>query len=62
MILDLVAGIFTALDAMSYWRFSTCFAPAVALALFLFFFIPDTAADIALSVLALVVGAWIGIW
>jgi hypothetical protein len=60
MILDIVAGIFAALDAISHWRFFTCFAPAVALALLLFFSIQDKVACIALSALVLVTGALIG--
>jgi hypothetical protein len=63
MILDVVAGVFEVLlNALSVWRFSTCFAPAVALALFLFFSIPDKGAAITLSVVPLLVGTILGIW
>lgn len=60
MILDVIAGIFDVLNALSMWRFLTCFAPAVALAMFLFFSIPEKAAAITLSIVPLVLGAILG--
>jgi hypothetical protein len=62
MILDVVAGLFESLNALSAWRFLTCFAPAVALTLFLFFSIPDKVAAITLSVVPLLVGTVLGTW
>jgi hypothetical protein len=63
MILDVVAGVLEVLlNALSVWRFSTCFALAVALALFLFFSIPDRFAAITLSVVPLLVGTILGAW
>jgi hypothetical protein len=62
MMLDVVAGILDVLNALSMWRFLTCFAPAVALALFLFFSNPDKVAAMALSVVPLLMGAILGTW
>jgi hypothetical protein len=62
MILDVVAGILDVLYALSLWRFLTCFAPAAALALCLFFSIPHKGAAITLSIVPLVVGAILGTW
>ena len=62
MMLDVVAGILEVLNALSVWRFLTCFGPAVALALFLFFSIPDKVAGITLSIVPLFVGTILGTW
>ena len=60
MILDVFAGIFEVLNALSVWRFLTCFAPAVALALFLFFCVPGKVVAITLSIIILAAGTVIG--
>ncbi len=62
MILDVVSGIFELLSALLVWRFLTCFAPAVALALLLFFSTPDKVAASTLSVVPLLVGTILGTW
>jgi hypothetical protein len=62
MMLDVVAGILEVLNALSVWRFLTCFAPAVALALFLFISTPDKVAAITISVVPLLVGTILGTW
>jgi nicotinamide riboside transporter PnuC len=62
MILDVVAGILEVVNALSVWRFLTCFAPTVALALFLFISIPEKATAITLSIVPLIIGAVMGTW
>jgi hypothetical protein len=63
MILDVIAGVLAALDAISHWRFMACFVPAAGFALFLFFSVPEKLAAVALSTLVLVTGALVGtVW
>jgi hypothetical protein len=60
MILDVVAGIFAALDALFYWRFLTCFAPAFALVLMLYLSRQEGIGDILVSILFVVGAALLG--
>lgn len=60
MIFDGVVELFDLLSAISFWRFLTCFGPAVALALFLFFCTTEKTAAILLSIVPLVVSAIVG--
>jgi hypothetical protein len=63
VVADILGGLVAVAECLIYWRFSVCFIPAVALALFLYFSIPDRLVSIPLAALILTLAGAAGrIW
>lgn len=60
MIGDILNGLVAVAEIVAYWRFLVCFTPASALALFLYFSIPDTLVSITVAALVLTLGGMAG--
>lgn len=56
MVLDILNGLVAVAEFVAYWRSVVCLAPAFALALFLYFSIPDRLAGITVAALVLTLG------
>jgi hypothetical protein len=67
VVVDIVAGLVAVADivanTIAHWRFVVCFAPAFALALFLYFSIPDRLGSITVAALVVTLAGAAGtIW
>jgi hypothetical protein len=63
VVVDILAGLLAVADIVAHWRFVVCFAPAFALALFLFFSIPDRLGSITVAALVVTLAGAAGtIW
>ena len=60
MVGDILNGLVAVAEFVAYWRFVVCLTPAFALALFLYFSIPDRLVSIPVAALILTLGCMAG--
>jgi hypothetical protein len=60
VVVDILNGLVAVAEFVAYWRFLLCFTPAFALALFLYFLIPDRLVSITVAALVLTLGGMAG--
>ena len=60
LVFDFLDGLLAIAEFVTYWRFVVCFTPAFALALFLYFSIPDWLVSIPVAALVLTLGGMAG--